>query len=223
MVTSKAWEFFKTTDKIQFYIPNKCLPEHSIQQELLHAFPLPANSPFCSPTKTSVIIKDISSEKQQASTPVQPLTPQGLPPPANKGKRIVQDIVVDTDVRRSTRVRKMKKGFRTNECLDKFCLGCEVSPPNISPSVIKNLGTAFCKLDAEKLTLDKLRAKRKADPINKTAKPKQGDPLEEIKTAVKRTATLKKPIKGKKPPVANDDDKPNKDKNKEEIKKPRKH
>jgi len=43
----------------------------------------------------------------------------------------------------------------------KSCLGCNVVPPTLSPSVIKNLGTSFCKIDEDKLAELALLKKKK--------------------------------------------------------------
>lgn len=66
--------------------------------------------------------------------------------------------------RRSLRMQNQKKGFRKSACLDKNCIGCSFKPPVLTSSVIKNLGEAFCKVDASKLTDACLKKKKKLPP-----------------------------------------------------------
>ena len=40
------------------------------------------------------------------------------------------------------------------------CLACGSAPPILSPSIIRNLGETFCKLDAEKVSDVALRKKK---------------------------------------------------------------
>ncbi|CAN6324181.1 unnamed protein product [Urochloa humidicola] len=49
-------------------------------------------------------------------------------------------------------------------CKDDDCLGSSLKPPTLSPSLIKNLGTQFCKIDLVKLSKDALQKKKKAAP-----------------------------------------------------------
>ncbi|PUZ69713.1 hypothetical protein GQ55_2G132800 [Panicum hallii var. hallii] len=68
-----------------------------------------------------------------------------------------------------------KNGFRDVQCSKKGCLGCLVTPPTLSPSVIRNLGASFCNLDADSLTDIALNKKKKVSapagkkPIKKKA------------------------------------------------------
>ncbi|CAN6342228.1 unnamed protein product [Urochloa humidicola] len=85
--------------------------------------------------------------------------------------------LVDTEVRRSDRKKQQLKGFKNHTCMSKDCLGCSREPPTLSPSVIKNLGVTFCKLDVDELTSEALSRKRKVGapggkkpPVNKPTK-----------------------------------------------------
>jgi hypothetical protein len=66
--------------------------------------------------------------------------------------------ISEDDVRRSTRLKKENKGFKSTYCKDKNCLGCSSTPPTISQKIIKNLGASFCRLDPADLTAEKLNA-----------------------------------------------------------------
>lgn len=69
-------------------------------------------------------------------------------------------MIVDSLVRRSLRVKKTKRGFKTTTCPHKNCLACDNELPTISPSIIKNLGAAFCKIEESKLSLEALKKKK---------------------------------------------------------------
>lgn len=62
--------------------------------------------------------------------------------------------VVDTQVRRSERVRQGSNGFKVSNCSDRKCTTC--TPPTLSTKVIKNLGTQFCSMDLATLSEDNL-------------------------------------------------------------------
>ncbi|CAN6334315.1 unnamed protein product [Urochloa humidicola] len=74
------------------------------------------------------------------------------------------NILSDEDLRRSKRKAIQNKGFRTPTCKDSTCIGCTAKPPVIPHSVVKNLGEAFCKIDAGKLTSQALNIKKQAAP-----------------------------------------------------------
>ncbi|CAN6243763.1 unnamed protein product [Urochloa humidicola] len=69
--------------------------------------------------------------------------------------------LVETDVRRSDRKKNHLKGYKNNSCLSRNCMGCDKEPPTFSPSIIKNLGATFCKIDEAKLTKEALTKNRK--------------------------------------------------------------
>ncbi|CAL4886563.1 unnamed protein product [Urochloa decumbens] len=121
-----------------------------------------------------------------------------------KRKSSRPEVLLETEVRRSPRVRKLKNGYKHTSCANKACLGCDTIPPSISPSVIKNLGTVFCKIEENKLTTEALRAKRKVGTIKKKSKSKthsedeEDHAVEEIARVIKKTAPVKKLAKSTK-------------------------
>ncbi|CAO2208089.1 unnamed protein product [Urochloa humidicola] len=75
--------------------------------------------------------------------------------------------VLDTEVRRSDRKKSQLKGFRRS-CQDDSCLGCSLNPPTLSPALIRNLGSDFCKVDPAKLQDNMLLKKKKVvAPVEK--------------------------------------------------------
>jgi len=80
----------------------------------------------------------------------------------DKAEAVKQATVLeDPAKRRSKRVILQKNGFKNPKCTSKNCLGCTVSPPALSPSVIRNLGSTFCKMEEATLTETALLQKKK--------------------------------------------------------------
>ncbi|CAN6342906.1 unnamed protein product [Urochloa humidicola] len=78
---------------------------------------------------------------------------------------VIDELLSEEDLRRSKRMQIQKKGFRKSPCNNDQCIGCAIRPPpTVPPSVIKNLGASFCKVDPGKLTSDALLQKRQAAP-----------------------------------------------------------
>ncbi|CAN6351117.1 unnamed protein product [Urochloa humidicola] len=111
---------------------------------------------------------------------------------AEAGKlRLSED---DPLLRRSCRMKTLNKGYKNSGCKDKQCLACDAVPPSIPPSIIKNLGADFCKIEEEKLTEAALLRKKKATApggkrpmLKKKSKDSNGDDKDkETKKKVKK-------------------------------------
>lgn len=59
--------------------------------------------------------------------------------------------LVESQVRRSTRVKGITKGYKSDGCKDRNCIVCAAQPPSISSKVIINLGVNFCKVPIQEL------------------------------------------------------------------------
>jgi hypothetical protein len=75
-----------------------------------------------------------------------------------KGKAKLKAPLSEADLRRSLRLKKIHKGFKSSSCKDKNCLGCSSLPPTVSPKIIRNLGASFCGIDPQDLSPSKLNA-----------------------------------------------------------------
>lgn len=53
------------------------------------------------------------------------------------------------------------KGFKPSTCSDRRCLACTPTPPNLTLSQIKKMGTEFCMLDENVLSEKALNQERK--------------------------------------------------------------
>jgi hypothetical protein len=90
-------------------------------------------------------------------------------------------VVVESDLRRSKRLRDARAGFRQGSCQKKNCLMCQhkfEGPPSLSAKTIRRLGERFCNLSEEELA-DKALKKKKNPPgcvgSNKSGKKDKGD------------------------------------------------
>jgi hypothetical protein len=100
--------------------------------------------------------------------------------PYCKKKANGKTVIVDTEVRRSPRVKTKKGGFKDPQCCNKNCLGCNAAPPVLSNKAIRKMGSALCDLDTELLTDDALSKKKKTAPVGKNdvlAKKKKTTPV----------------------------------------------
>jgi hypothetical protein len=69
-----------------------------------------------------------------------------------------QLVLVDSDIRRSLRIKAFNIVYKASGCGKRNCVGCELDPPSISTKVIKNLGEIFCKMDPKDLSIGALMA-----------------------------------------------------------------
>ncbi|XP_021321657.1 uncharacterized protein LOC110437513 [Sorghum bicolor] len=153
---SPAWDYF-----------SKAAPGNST------IFQLPVSSPADSlqTCPSSVIIEDLTnvcvSGVEQEDIPESTVQAQAKRMP-RKGKK---PILSEADVRRSLRIKKLHKGFKLQTYKDKNCLGCSSTPPEISPSLIRNLDASFCDINPEDLSDVNLHAKPSpSQPVNKKSK-----------------------------------------------------
>ncbi|CAM0907805.1 unnamed protein product [Alopecurus aequalis] len=54
--------------------------------------------------------------------------------------------LVETEVRRSERLKHLQKGFRKSACANKNCISCNNVPPFDSTKIVRNLSVSFCKV-----------------------------------------------------------------------------
>jgi hypothetical protein len=74
-----------------------------------------------------------------------------------------QPTLVDSDLRRSKRLKDSRASFKPGSCSKRNCLMCQYKfdgPPTLSSKVIRSLGSKFCKMTEDDL-LEKNLKKRK--------------------------------------------------------------
>ncbi|TVU11173.1 hypothetical protein EJB05_44742, partial [Eragrostis curvula] len=127
-------------------IKSGCPPGLTLNYTMPHSCPL-SNGLLCN---SKEITQFISDDMNEPKTP--PICPRGkgISSMSRKiiscKKLISTPPVVTSDVRRSERLKKKSKGFKTNSCTDRRCVTCTAEPPNLTPSIIRNLGETFCKI-----------------------------------------------------------------------------
>lgn len=72
-----------------------------------------------------------------------------------------EQVLVDTNMRRSERLKWKLTGFKGNSYAHRNHFRCSAVPPTISTKVMKNLGERFCKVSANKISNENLTKKRK--------------------------------------------------------------
>lgn len=141
-IDSEAWAFF-----------NKSLKTSLIKV------------PDCSPVNTPCYLE---AESVSSHSKNNQLSIYADSPPAKKAKGNVKKnktASVETEVRRSPRLKESNKGFKPGSCADKRCLACLPNPPDLSRHLIKKLGSELCKIDEYLLTEEALNQKKK--PVRK--------------------------------------------------------
>jgi hypothetical protein len=94
-------------------------------------------------------------------------------PHARKGK---EPLLSEAYVHQSLRIKKQHKGFKASGCKSKNCLGCDTAPPEISTSIIWDLGATFYSINPEELSDAKLQKKMaKTKPVSCKASRKKPD------------------------------------------------
>jgi hypothetical protein len=85
---------------------------------------------------------------------------------------------VESEVRRSPRLKNNNKGFKPDSCAGKKCLACNPNPPDMSLSLIKNLGANLCQIDesilSKKALNQKVRKSGNAAAVANAAAQKKG-------------------------------------------------
>jgi hypothetical protein len=123
-------------------------------------------------------------------------TPDSSPAKKGKSKR---EPLLDSEVRRSPRLKLNYNEFKPSICSDRRCTSC--SPPTLSTKVIRNLGVQLCGMDPEELNDEALVKSKKLAPISKRRKSEVADsgtsPKAETKKNGKKDKEGKK--KGQKP------------------------
>uniref|UniRef100_R7WEP3 DUF7597 domain-containing protein n=1 Tax=Aegilops tauschii TaxID=37682 RepID=R7WEP3_AEGTA len=121
-----------------FHIPDKCPTSHApicqvmeegVQDKGKENIGVPAN------------LHDVESQAL-----LQPFGQENL-----RKRRSGKTPLVETEVRRSDRIKKDNAGYKRNSCPNNNCLPCNVVPPIIKKSVVKNLTASFCKVSEGEL------------------------------------------------------------------------
>jgi len=148
-------------EKVNLYIPKKCpaSPEE-------FALPLVFGKPDTSTTEKAEVGKNLSGMSGMTR----------------------KTAIVETEVRRSPRIKTCKKGYKDIVCKDKDCLGCSSAPPNLSTKAIRKLGSSLCDLDTLQVTDEVLTKKAKVSAPGR----RKASTNDQEKQEKKKMVTMKK-------------------------------
>jgi quinolinate synthase len=73
--------------------------------------------------------------------------------------------IVDTEVRRSEKMKGKHQGYKSNSCPRIDCFCCNIEAPTLSTKVIRNLGKDFYHIPGEELNEEILKKKPLAKKI----------------------------------------------------------
>ena len=91
-------------------------------------------------------------------------SPQGKKRPR---KKKVQSPVVNSEVRRSSRVRERSNGFKPSGCMVINYLGCKVDPPTLFVDTLQAIGINMCQVSPEEVDQTCMNKKKKPKLIAK--------------------------------------------------------
>ena len=80
---------------------------------------------------------------------------------------------MESEVRRSLRVREKCQGFKQGQCSKANCFCCTLNPPTLSLDLMKNIGTNICQIDPSQLEEGIMSKKKKTKPIGKKKQKKE--------------------------------------------------
>lgn len=78
--------------------------------------------------------------------------------------------MVESEVRRSSRVKEKSNGFKLSGCKLTNCLGCKIQPPTLYVDALQVIGTKLCQMSDEGVAKATLNKKNKPKPIAKKGK-----------------------------------------------------
>jgi hypothetical protein len=166
--------------------------------EMCFSFTIPANYPLqkpmgCSDTHDNMLqgiefldTQDMSPESQKLLTPQKQVN---VPNDSMSTSAVLlkrkqsKTPIVDTEVRRSERLKGKHQGYKSNSCLGRVCFCRNIEAPTLSTKVIRNLGKDFCHIPGEKLNEEMLKkkslAKKTAGPRAKQGKKGSQDQIDQ--------------------------------------------
>lgn len=179
---SKAWNFLSTkmsssSKGTLFTVPKSCpLVDFTIYSNLESTF---------------FVVLEPLSEDIDMDLPGSSIAHDMTTPPRASKKSKGKAPLLEADVRRSTRLKMVNRGFKSSACKDRNCHGCWADPPTISSKVIRSLGETFYGINPEDLFPSKLNAKptKKKTVSKKKAPSKSGK-----KTTGKKPSDDVKPL-----------------------------
>src|SRR4051812_20086656 len=69
--------------------------------------------------------------------------------------------IVESEVRRSCRIKGLHKGFKQSACENSHCFTCSTVPPDMPSNIVKNLSISFCKVADKEFQEENLKKAKK--------------------------------------------------------------
>lgn len=157
-IESDAWDIFsKNLTSVSIRVPDQCPLQNLIcpHEQSISALSLP------NPDHSETLVMEKNSMRKAKKTRI---------------------AVVESEVRRSPRLKENNKGFKANTCTGKKCLACSPSPPDLSLDMIKSFGSSYCQIEEELLTEKALNNNNNKKPIKAVTKKllkENKDPVDE--------------------------------------------
>ncbi|XP_037427312.1 uncharacterized protein LOC119292652 [Triticum dicoccoides] len=138
--TSGMWELVSAVENMDhayiFYIPHECPASHA---PICQAMDIEGQLSKVKGKENIGLASNLHDVESQEL--LQPFGSENL-----RKRRSGKTPLVETEVRRSDRIKKDNAGYKRNSCSNSSCLPCNAAPPIISKSVVKNLTASFCKV-----------------------------------------------------------------------------
>jgi hypothetical protein len=188
-LASQAWKLLtncaNSNALMAFAIPAKCPENVEVScQNLLEADVSPSPLETINQQEDGNLVMEV--EQQENEEVVEILRKK-------KGKGLAP--LVETEARRSPRIRSHNFGFKHNSCAVKNCLACAAVPPTLSKAAMKTVGEEVCKIKAGKMEDEELlgmkRGKsaigdqRKKKPVEKNNNSEGSEGQDPVKKAKK--------------------------------------
>jgi hypothetical protein len=152
-LASKAWNLMikhaKSDALMAFALPSKCPEGAEVCCDAL------AQNLDVLPEVESVAQNEDADNQQSVAHSEMAVNQQVI-------KTLTLSPVVETETRRSPRIRSRNRGFKHNSCPSKNCLACVALPPSMTKTMLKTLGEEYCKVKAGKLHEEDLSTKKKS-------------------------------------------------------------
>jgi hypothetical protein len=148
-LNSLAWEVMQQEDSeannLKFSLPLECPAKEALCYGPDNNHLLPNDPSEVVSLLTTPEIDDQASQQHSSTTDL-----------LLRKRKQRQLVLIDSELRRSLRIKAYNTGFKSSRCGRKNCMGCELDPPTLSSKIIKNLGEKICKMDPIELSDAKL-------------------------------------------------------------------
>jgi hypothetical protein len=170
-IESEAWDFFsKSLTTTLIKVPDHCLDQNihcikSSQSSRVVLAEIDVDKSNQNDQSSRVMLAETAVDEsnqhdQAASTELAKEECQFKEAVTGKKDRKKRNPVVESEVRRSPRLKDNNKGFKPGSCVSRKCSTCSPTPPDLSLDLIRKLGTNLCQIEDDLLTESSLNQKK---------------------------------------------------------------